>query len=124
EVGGRQAGIGNQRLMTELGVDVGDFDATADAMRAEAQTVMFVAVDGKLAGLVGVADPIKASTPAAIQGLRAEGMRIVVLTGDNRATAEAVARKLGLSDVRADVLPDQKAEVVRQLQAEGSVVAM
>jgi len=123
-VGGRQAGIGNQRLMTELGVDVGDFDATADAMRAEAQTVMFVAVDGKLAGLVGVADPIKASTPAAIQGLRAEGMRIVVLTGDNRATAEAVARKLGLSDVRADVLPDQKAEVVRQLQAEGSVVAM
>ncbi|MBK7950672.1 MAG: heavy metal translocating P-type ATPase [Deltaproteobacteria bacterium] len=124
EVGGRQAGIGNQRLMTALGVDVRDFDATADAMRAEAQTVMFVAVDGKLAGLVGVADPIKASTPAAIQGLRAEGMRIVVLTGDNRATAEAVARKLGLSDVRADVLPDQKAEVVRQLQAEGSVVAM
>lgn len=124
EVGGRQAGIGNQRLMTELGVDVGDFDATADSMRAEAQTVMFVGVDGTLAGLVGVADPIKASTPAAIQGLRAEGMRIVVLTGDNRATAEAVARKLGLSDVRADVLPDQKAEVVRQLQAEGSVVAM
>ena len=124
EVGGRQIGIGNQRLMEELGVDSAEFDATADAMRAKAQTVMFISVDRKLAGLVGVADPIKGSTPAAIKGLQAEGMRIVVLTGDNRATAEAVARQLGLTDVRADVLPDQKADVVKQLQAEGCVVAM
>jgi len=124
EVEGRQIGIGNQRLMEELGVDSAEFEATADAMRAKAQTVMFISVDRKLAGLVGVADPIKGSTPAAIKGLQAEGMRIVVLTGDNRATAEAVARQLGLTDVRADVLPDQKADVVKQLQAEGCVVAM
>ena len=124
DVGGRHVGIGNRRLLTELGVDSAHFEVMADAMRAEAQTVMFVAVDGKLAGLVGVADPIKGSTPAAIKGLQAEGMRIVVLTGDNRATAEAVAKQLGLEDVRADVLPDQKAEVVKQLQAEGCVVAM
>lgn len=124
EIGGRRIGIGNRRLLSELGIDSSPFEATADGMRAEAQTVMFLAVDGALAGLVGVADPIKASTPTAIKGLQAEGMRVVVLTGDNRATAEAVAKQLGLEDVRADVLPDQKAEVVRQLQAEGCVVAM
>ncbi len=124
EVAGRKVGIGNPRLLGELGVDASALATIADAMRAEAQTVMFLAVDGRLAGLVGVADPIKASTPAAIQGLKAAGMRVVVLTGDNRATAEAVARKLGLEDVRADVLPDQKAEVVKQLQAAGCVVAM
>jgi Cu+-exporting ATPase len=124
EIAGRRVGIGNRRLLSELGRDSSPFEAMADGMRAEAQTVMFLAVDGALAGLVGVADPIKASTPAAIKGLQAEGMRVVVLTGDNRATAEAVAKQLGLEDVRADVLPDQKAEVVRQLQAEGCVVAM
>lgn len=124
EIAGRRVGIGNRRLLAELGIDSSPFEAMADGMRAEAQTVMFVAVDGKLAGLVGVADPIKATTPAAIRGIQAEGMRVVVLTGDNRATAEAVARQLGLEDVRADILPDQKAEVVRQLQAEGFVVAM
>ena len=124
EVAGRKLGIGNPRLLDELGVDASLLAAIADAMRAEAQTVMFLAVDGQLAGLVGVADPIKASTPAAIRGLQAAGMRVVVLTGDNRATAEAVARKLGLEDVRADVLPEQKAQVVKQLQAEGCVVAM
>ncbi len=124
KIGGRRVGIGNRRLLSELGIDSSPFEAMADGMRAEAQTVMFLAVDGALAGLVGVADPIKASTPAAIKGLQAEGMRVVVLTGDNRATAEVVAKQLGLEDVRADVLPDQKAEVVRQLQAEGLVVAM
>ena len=124
EVDGRNVGIGNRRLMTDLKVESNRLEGVADGMRAEAQTVMFLAVDGELAGLVGVADPIKESTPAAISGLQAEGMRVVVLTGDNRATAEAVARKLGLEDVRADVLPDQKAEVVKQLQAEGCVVAM
>jgi len=124
EVAGRPVGIGNRRLMDELGVDPASLEAAANEMRAAAQTVMFLAVDGRLAGLVGVADPIKASTPEAVEGLRREGMRIVVLTGDNRATAEAVAKQLGLDDVRADVLPDQKAEIVKRLQAEGRVVAM
>ncbi len=124
EVAGRRVGIGNPMLLDELRVDASALATIADTMRAEAQTVMFVSVDGRLAGLVGVADPIKASTHAAIQGLKAAGMRVVVLTGDNRVTAEAVAKQLGLEDVRADVLPDQKAEVVKQLQAEGCVVAM
>ena len=124
DVAGRRVGIGNLRLLGELGIDHASLDATAEAMRAEAQTVMFLAVDARLAGLIGVADPIKASTPAAVEGLRSAGIRVVVLTGDNRATAEAVAKQLGLDDVRADVLPDQKAEVVKRLQAEGRVVAM
>jgi Cu+-exporting ATPase len=124
EVSGRRVGIGNPRLLADLGVESAPLAATADAMRAEAQTVMFLAVDGRLAGLVGVADPIKRTTPDAIRGLRDEGLRVFVLTGDNRATAEAVAKRLGLDDVLADVLPDQKAEVVKRLQAEGRVVAM
>ena len=90
----------------------------------EGQTVMFVAVDGALAGLLGVADPIKETTPEAIAQLHAEGLRIVMLTGDSRTTAEAVARKLGIDEVIADVLPDQKAAVVERLQREGRVVAM
>jgi Cu+-exporting ATPase len=93
-------------------------------MRSQAQTVMFLSVDGRLAGLVGVADPIKASTPEAIAGLRREGLEIVMLTGDNATTAEAVANQLNLDGVVADVLPNQKAEHVRTLQAEGKVVAM
>ncbi len=124
DVAGRRVGIGNRKLLEELAVDSSALAATAEAMRAEAQTVMFLAVDEKLAGLVGVADPIKASTPDAVRGLRAEGLRIVVLTGDNRTTAEAVAKRLELDEVLADVLPNQKAEVVRRLQAEGRVVAM
>ena len=122
--GGRTVGIGNRRLLEELGAEPGPLAGTADAMRAEAQTVMFLAVDGVLAGLLGVADPIKESTPAAVEGLHREGLRVVMLTGDNRATAEAVALRLGLDEVVADVLPDQKAEVIRALQAEGRVVAM
>ncbi len=124
QIGGRKAGIGNRKLMQELGAAVDSLAETADAMRAEAQTVMFLAVDGRLAGLLGVADPIKQSTPAAVAGLHREGLRVVMLTGDNRRTAEAVAKRLGLDEVMADVLPDQKAEVVRRLQAEGRVVAM
>ena len=124
EVAGRRAAIGNPKLLAELGVDPGPLVATAEALRAEGQTVMFVVGDGKLAGLVGVADPIKASTPEAVRGLRRDGLRVVVLTGDNRTTAEAVAKQLGLDEVEADVLPDQKAEAVRRLQAEGRVVAM
>ena len=124
QIGGRKAGIGNRKLMQELGAAVDSLAETADAMRAEAQTVMFLAVDGRLAGLLGVADPIKQSTPAAVAGLQREGLRVVMLTGDNRRTAEAVAKRLGLDEVMADVLPDQKAEVVRRFQAEGRVVAM
>jgi len=123
-VEGRDVAIGNRKLMAELGAGVDARVETADGMRAEAQTVVFLAVDGRLAGLVGVADPIKASTPEAVAGLHAEGLRIVMLTGDNETTARAVAKRLGLDDVRADVLPEQKAEAVRALQAEGRVVAM
>jgi Cu+-exporting ATPase len=123
-VAGRDVGIGNRALLEELGAQADALVETADAMRAEAQTVMFVAVDGRLAGLVGVADPIKESTPAAVDGLHREGLRVVMLTGDNRTTAEAVAKRLGLDEIVADVLPDEKAEVVRRLQAEGRVVAM
>ena len=120
----RGVGIGNRKLLEELGAEASPLAEVADAMRAEAQTVMFLAVDGELAGLVGVADPIKDSTPAAVEGLHAEGLRIVMLTGDSRTTAEAVAKRLGLDEVMADVLPDQKARVVRKLQEEGRVVAM
>ena len=123
-VEGREVAIGNRRLMEELGASVETMAGTADSMRAEAQTVMFLAVDGKLAGLVGVADPIKESTPAAVEGLHEEGLHVVMLTGDNETTARAVANRLGLDEVVADVLPEQKAEVVRTLQAGGRVVAM
>jgi Cu+-exporting ATPase len=123
-VEGREIGIGNQKLMTELLAPIDSLAQDADAMRAEAQTVMFLSVDGQIAGLVGVADPIKQSTATAIEGLHREGLRIVMLTGDNQRTASAVANQLGLDEVEADVLPDQKAEVVRRLQAEGRVVAM
>jgi Cu+-exporting ATPase len=123
-VEGRVVGVGNRSLVQELGADPEALAGTADAMRSEAQTAIFVAVDGRPAGLLGVADPIKESTPAAVEGLHREGLRIVMLTGDNRATAEAVAKRLGLDEVVADVLPQQKAEVVRELQAEGRIVAM
>jgi Cu+-exporting ATPase len=123
-VDGAAVGIGNPRLMEELGADTAALAAKADAMRSEAQTVMFLAVDGVLAGLLGVADPIKESTPEAVEGLHHEGLRVVMLTGDDRTTADAVARRLGLDEVVADVLPDQKAEAVRRLQAEGRIVAM
>jgi Cu+-exporting ATPase len=123
-IDGREVGIGNQKLMEELGANIDDVLETADAMRGEAQTVMFLAVDGRLAGLMGVADPIKESTPEAVKGLQGDGIRVVMLTGDNRTTAEAVAKRLGLDELVADVLPDQKAELVKALQAEGKIVAM
>jgi len=123
-IDGREIGIGNQKLMQELGADVDQVLETADAMRAEAQTVMFLAVDGRLAGLVGVADPIKESTPDAVRGLQRDGIRVVMLTGDNQTTAEAVAKRLDLDEVVADVLPAEKAELVKALQAEGKIVAM
>ncbi|MHC4161908.1 MAG: heavy metal translocating P-type ATPase [Planctomycetota bacterium] len=120
----RRVALGNHGLMDELAVQTGTLRERAEAMRAAGRTVVFVAVDGQPAGLVGVADPVKETTEGALRMLRAEGLRIVMLTGDSRATAEAVARQLPIDEVIAEVLPDQKAEVVRHLQAEGRVVAM
>jgi Cu+-exporting ATPase len=96
----------------------------ADALRAEGKTAMFVALAGKLAGIVSVADPIKETTPSALEALRAEGLHIVMVTGDNARTANAIAKTLGIDDVRADVLPDQKARIVQELQGKGAKVAM
>ncbi len=123
-VEGRRVAVGNAALLRELGGSPDPLAPRAEALRAEGQTVVFVAVDGALAGLLGVADPVKATTPEAIRQLHAEGVRIVMATGDHRATAEAVARRLGLDSVVAGVLPEQKVEVVRRLQAEGRIVAM
>ena len=123
-VGGRRVALGNKALMDAVGVDTGAFDAQAEALRADGQTVMLVAIDAAPAGLLGVADPIKDSTPAAIQSLNRDGVRLVMLTGDNRTTAGAVAKRLGIDQVIAEVLPEQKVDVVKRLQAEGRVVAM
>jgi Cu+-exporting ATPase len=123
-VDGREVAIGNQRLLESLDVEPDPLAERAERQRAEGDTVMFVAVDGRPAGLVCVADPIKESTPGALQALRAEGLRIVMLTGDNRTTAEAVARKVGIEEIQAEVLPEHKNAVVRRLRAQGAVVAM
>jgi Cu+-exporting ATPase len=124
EVDGHKVVLGNSRLLEETGIATGEMEAKAESLRMDGQTVMYVAVDGKAAGLLGVADPIKATTPDAIKQLHGEGIRIVMLTGDNRTTAEAVARKLGIDEVIPEVLPDQKVDAVRKLQAEGRIVAM
>lgn len=123
-VDGREVALGNRALMESLGVDAAHLAARAEELRADGQTVMFVAVDKKPAGLVGVADPIKESTPEAIRTLHKEGIRIVMMTGDSKTTAQAVAKKLGIDDVMAEVLPDQKADKVKELQGEGAIVAM
>jgi Cu+-exporting ATPase len=120
----RQVSVGNVRQMEALGADLGPLPERADVLRAEGQTVMFVAIDRKAAGLLGVADPIKPSAVEAIRALQRDGIKVVMLTGDNRRTAEAVARAVGIGEVVADVLPDQKAEAVKRLQAEGERVAM
>jgi len=124
EVDGRRVALGNARLLEALGIEPGALAERAEALRAEGQTVMFVAADGEPAGLVGVADPIKETAQAAIEALHGEGVRIVMLTGDSETTAKAVAEKLGLDEVIAGVLPEQKAEHVKQHQAAGRVVAM
>lgn len=123
-VGNRAVALGNRRLMDDLGINLGGLVGRAEEMRVDGQTVMFVAIDGEPAGLVGVADPIKETTPQAIQRLHDEGVRITMLTGDSRTTAEAVSKKLNIDEVVAEVLPDQKAEVIKRLQSEGHVVAM
>ncbi|HYL21835.1 MAG TPA: copper-translocating P-type ATPase [Gemmatimonadales bacterium] len=120
----RAVALGNRALMADLGVELGEFADRADALRAEGQTVMFVAVERTLAGLLGVADPIKDSTPEAIRTLHRQGIRLVMLTGDSRTTAQAVAQQLGIDEVVAEVLPDQKVDVVKRLQTQGRFVAM
>ncbi|HHS82829.1 MAG TPA: HAD family hydrolase, partial [Devosia sp.] len=111
-------------MLEELGLSAGDLSAGADARRDEGETVMFVVVDGKIAGLVAVSDPVKQSTPAALKALHDEGFRIIMATGDNERTAKAVAARLGIDEIRADVLPEDKARIVKELQAEGRLVAM
>jgi Cu+-exporting ATPase len=123
-VGGREAALGNARLVAEQGADPSPLAADAERLRSEGQTVVMLVIDGKLSGLLGVEDPIKASTPEALRELREAGVRVVMLTGDNPTTARAVAARLGIDDVRAEVLPDQKSAVVAALKAEGRTVAM
>jgi Cu+-exporting ATPase len=123
-VDGHAVAIGNVRHLEAFGIDFGPLRSRADALRREGQTVMFVAIDGKPAGLVGVADPVKATTLEAIEALHRDGIKVVMVTGDNRTTAEAVAKAVGIDQVEADVLPDQKAAVVKRLQEGGERVAM
>ncbi|HEX9986640.1 MAG TPA: heavy metal translocating P-type ATPase [Thermoanaerobaculia bacterium] len=123
-VDGHRVALGNRALLDELKVDAGDLLQRAEKLRGDGQTVMFVVVDGKPAGLLGVADPVKETTPDAIRELHAAGLRIVMLTGDSATTANALAKKLGIDEVIAEVLPDQKAETVKRLQQQGRIVAM
>ena len=123
-VDGRRVALGNEAMMADLGLDAGDLGARADALRGDGATVMFVALDGALAGLVAVADPVKETTPDALDGLRAEGLRLVMLTGDSRRTAEAVAGRLGIDEVEAEITPEGKGALIRRLRDEGRVVAM
>jgi P-type Cu+ transporter len=123
-VDGRRVALGNRKLLEELNVDAGDLWDRSEELRRDGQTVMYVVVEGAIAGLLSVADPVKPSTPEAIRMLHEDGIKIVMLTGDNRTTAEAVAKRLGIDEVHAEVLPEQKSEVVKRLQTEGRMVAM
>ncbi|MFC5301808.1 heavy metal translocating P-type ATPase [Azospira restricta] len=123
-VEGRAVALGNARLLAELGLDGGQLSETANARRDQGETLMFVVVEGAIAGLVSVADPVKETTPAALEALHALGFRIIMATGDNERTARAVAARLGIDEIRADVLPADKARIIQDLQAAGSKVAM
>jgi Cu+-exporting ATPase len=116
--------IGNAKFLAELSIPTAELDAEGERLRRDGATAIFVAIDGKLAGILAIADPVKTSTPEALAALRAGGIRIVMLTGDNRTTAESVARRLGITQVEAEVLPEQKSVVVARLKREGRVVAM
>jgi len=124
KVDGRVAALGNRALFVELNLPIGKLNETAKSLESDGQTVMFVAADGASIGMIGVADPVKPTTVEALAKLHREGIRIIMLTGDSRATADSVARKLGIDQVHADILPGQKSEIVKQLQAEGHIVAM
>jgi len=123
-VDGKRVVLGNAKLLAELGIDAGPSTRSAEVLRAEGATVILAAVDGRIAGLLAIADPIKASTPDAIRALQEDGIRVVMLTGDNRTTAKAVAAKLGITEVEAEILPENKGRVVKQLRDQGRVVAM
>jgi Cu+-exporting ATPase len=123
-VDGKRVALGNAKLLAELGIDSGTLTQRAEELRAEGATVILTAVDGRVAGLLAIADPIKASTPDAIRALKEDGIRVVMLTGDNRTTALAVAAKLGIAEVEAEILPEDKGRVVKQLRDTGRVVAM
>ncbi len=124
KVDGHNVALGNLKLLESFNIDADNLPQRANALRSEGQTVMLLAIDGKAAGTIGVADPIKETTPSAISDLHKEGLKVVMLTGDSEATAKAVASKLNIDDVQAEVLPEQKAQVVKSLQAQGKVVAM
>jgi len=123
-VDGRRVALGNAMLMSELKVATKELDAAAEAARQDGATAIYVAVDGRAAGIIAIADPVKASARAALQKLRADGLRVVMLTGDNLTTARAVASKLGIDEIEAGVLPERKSEVVQRLRQEGRNVAM
>ena len=123
-IDGRKAALGNQSMMQAAGIDVGALEALADELRRDGATAIFAALDGKARGVIAIADPIKATTPDAVRALKEMGVRVVMLTGDNRATAEAVGRKLGVAEIEAEVLPQDKGKVVERLRKEGRVVAM
>jgi Cu+-exporting ATPase len=124
KIAGHAVAIGNQKLLSDLGTDMASLEELAEARRADGETVMYVTIDGVAAGIIGVADPIKETTPDAIAALHAQGLKIVMLTGDSQTTAEAVARKLGLDNVIAEVLPEQKSKTINDLRDAGSIVAM
>jgi Cu+-exporting ATPase len=123
-VDGRKIAIGNSKLMDREGIQLGERAARAEELRHEGKTVLFVAIDGKAAGLIGVSDPIKASTGTAIKALHDMGLKVIMLTGDSEATAQAVARELGIDEVVADVLPEQKNAAIKKLQERGGIIAM
>ncbi|HEY0299712.1 MAG TPA: heavy metal translocating P-type ATPase, partial [Rhizomicrobium sp.] len=123
-VEGKTVALGNAMLMSEQGIDTSNLDAAAEAARQDGATAIFVAVDGRAAGVIAIADPVKPSAQEALAALRGDGLRIVMLTGDNATTARAVAKRLGIDEVEAGVLPDRKSEVVQRLRGEGRRVAM
>jgi Cu+-exporting ATPase len=121
---GKRIAIGNRRYLAEIGVDTAALEQKAETLRLDGATAVFVAIDGSAAGIIGIADPIKATTPEAVRALRDDGIRVVMLTGDNRTTAEAVARRLGITEIEAEILPEDKSRIVEKLRSEGRVVAM
>jgi Cu+-exporting ATPase len=123
-VAGRQVSLGNARFLATLGIDTAALESEAERLRQEGATAIFVAVDAKVAAVIAIADPVKATTPDALRALGVDGIHVVMLTGDNRTTAQAVAKRLGITDIAAEVLPDQKSDVVAKLRRQGRVVAM
>ena len=123
-IDGKEVVFGNTKLLEDEGIDIEDINKKAESMRQNGQTVMFLAIERKIAGLIGVSDTIKKTTPEAIKAIHREGLKIVMVTGDNKTSANAVAQKLGIDNIVAEVMPEKKVEVVKNLQKEGKIVAM